>query len=255
MKYINLIDGEKGGVGKSTFGYGLLQYHHDQGTDFVAVVADRSQAEVVQIFDGKLQHPIEYAYLTEEAFETYQADRIADIAAQDGHHVIVDLPAQTSRAQEIWMKDKLEGVRDEGAAFVKWFVTSGEQNSVAQFCESVESNGDKIPHILVRNLFFTTHLQYDYSNPEANKPLGKLLKRYRVPMVNFPSLLPKDLDVMRLHRYTLGEAQAAKELGVMGRQRIKNFLKLLYAELEAVEVTRDMVGQRPVNTTGRQETA
>lgn len=255
MKYIGMIDGEKGGVGKTTFSCGFIQYLHDHDTDFVAVAADRSQSELVQIFDGKLKYPLEYAYFTEETFETYRADRLVDIAVDEEHHVIVDLPAQTARAQEIWLRDKVEGIHAEGATFVKWFVTSGEENSVGQFCDSVESYGAQMPHILVRNRFFTDRLQYDFSDPEANKKLAKLLKTYQVQTVSFPALLPRDLDILRLKRFTLGEARAAKELGVMGRQRIKNVLDALYSELEKVEVTRDMVGQRRSNSTGRQATA
>lgn len=254
MKCMNLIDGEKGGVGKSTFACGLIQYHHDHDTDFVAVAADRSQSELVQIFDGKLKHPLEYAYFTEETFESYRADRLVDIAVDEEHHVIVDLPAQTARAQEVWLKDNIAGVLEAGATFVKWFVTSGEENSVGQFCDSVANYGAQMPHVLVRNLFFIDRLQYDFSNSDTNKKLGTLLKTYQVPIVNFPALLPRDLDIFRLKRFTLGEARIAKELGVMGRQRIKNVLDTLYGELENVEVTRDMVRQEPSDATGRKAT-
>lgn len=247
-----MIDGEKGGVGKSVCGCAIIQYFHDFGIDFVAVAADRSQAELVQIFDGKLKHPLEYAYLTEDEFESYQADNLAEIAVSRKHHVIVDLPAQTSRAQDIWLKDKVEGIREEGATFVKWFVTSGEENSVGQFCESVEKYGAQIPHILVRNQFFTKRLIYDFSDPELNQRLKEFLEGYKVPVIELPAFMPRDLDIIRLQRFTFGEATAAKELGVMGRQRIKNMLKTFYEELEQLEVIREIFVQgKAPNTAGR----
>jgi len=54
---IHLIDGEKGGVGKSLFARVLIQYFMDKKYPFLAVDADRSNPDVLEftkVFVGKL---------------------------------------------------------------------------------------------------------------------------------------------------------------------------------------------------------
>ena len=62
MATIHLIDGEKGGVGKSFVARTMIQYTLDRNLPMVAVETDRSNPDVARVYEDIC----EYAVLTED---------------------------------------------------------------------------------------------------------------------------------------------------------------------------------------------
>ena len=91
MARIHLIDGEKGGVGKSLVARTKVQYCLDRNLPFVAVETDRSNPDVAGIYKGICQ----YAVFTEDERQADKADRIFEMAIDKP--VIGNLVAQSHR--------------------------------------------------------------------------------------------------------------------------------------------------------------
>ncbi len=94
---IHLIDGEKGGVGKSLFARVLIQYFLDKNFPFFAVDTDRSNPDVSRIYESVCRE----ALFSEDEKKFYEADRIFELAFEKS--VIVNLPAQVYPLVTKWM--------------------------------------------------------------------------------------------------------------------------------------------------------
>lgn len=148
MATIHLVDGEKGGVGKSFVTRAMIQYGLDRDLPFVAVETDRSNPDVANIYDDLCK----YAVFSEDEKQADKADRIFEYGFEQP--VIVSLPSQVHRAVKAWIdKNELFKLAEEYQVdFVKWFVCNGEYDSVKLFMASLECYEDRITHVLVRNL-------------------------------------------------------------------------------------------------------
>lgn len=58
MATIHLVDGEKGGVGKSFVTRAMIQYGLDRDLPFVAVETDRSNPDVAGIYDDLCKYAV-----------------------------------------------------------------------------------------------------------------------------------------------------------------------------------------------------
>ena len=94
MATAHLVDGEKGGVGKSFVARTMIEYRLDKDLPFVAVETDRSNADVANVYKGLCK----YAVFTEEEKQADKADRIFELAIDNP--VIVSLPSQVHRAMK-----------------------------------------------------------------------------------------------------------------------------------------------------------
>ena len=133
MATIHLIDGEKGGVGKSFVARAMIQYALDRNLPFVAVETDRSNPDVAGVYNEICQ----YAVFTEDEKQANKADRIFEMAIEKP--VIVSLPSQVHRAMKAWIdrNQLLKLGKDYGVDFCKWFICNGEYDSIKLFVASL----------------------------------------------------------------------------------------------------------------------
>ncbi|MBH8561310.1 mobilization protein [Nostoc sp. CENA67] len=235
MPTIHLIDGEKGGVGKSLVTRTMVQYCLDKRIPFVPVETDRSNPDVAGVYKGICQ----YAVFTEDERQADKADRIFEMAMSKP--VIVNLAAQSHRAVKSWIEKNqlIELGSSEGVSFCKWFVSTGGYDSLNLFVQSVNSYGDRILHILVKNF----GLCDDWEHVESDPVMQKLLKKHRIQVIDFPKLSYKERNIIDQNRLTFAEAREYKEFGVLGRQRVVHFLKLAYAAFETVGIWYEEVNR------------
>jgi CO dehydrogenase nickel-insertion accessory protein CooC1 len=99
MAVIHLIDGEKGGVGKSFVTRAMIQYGLDRSLPFVAVETDRSNPDVNRVYQKQCQ----FAVFSEDEKQASKADRIFEMAMEQP--VIVSLPSQVNRAVTAWIEN------------------------------------------------------------------------------------------------------------------------------------------------------
>jgi len=228
MATIHLIDGEKGGVGKSFVARTMIQYGLDRNLTFTAVETDRSNPDVAGVY----QDICKFAVFSENEKQADQADRIFEMATEQP--VIVSLPSQVHRSVKGWIeRNKLFELSDEyGVNFCKWFVSNGEYDSVKLFCSSLDAYGSNIAHILVRNL----GLCDDWSQIDNDPELQKLLKKYKVKVIDFPKLSHKERYTINKEQMRLDKARDYKEFGILGKQRVVNFLKSAYSAFDSAGV-------------------
>jgi hypothetical protein len=228
MPTIHLIDGEKGGVGKSLVARTMVQYCQDKQMPFVPVETDRSNPDVAGVYKGICQ----YAVFTEDERQADKADRVFEIAMTKT--VIVNLAAQSHRAVKGWIeKNQLIALGEsQGVSFCKWFVSTGGYDSLNLFMQSVNGYGDQITHVLVRNL----GLCDDWEHVDSDSAMQKVIKKYNVKVIDFPKLAYKERNIIDQQRLTFAEAREYKEFGIISKQRVVNFLKLAYAAFEKVGI-------------------
>ena len=224
MARIHLIDGEKGGVGKSLVARTKVQYCLDRNLPFVAVETDRSNPDVAGIYKGICQ----YAVFTEDERQADKADRIFEMAIDKP--VIVNLAAQSHRPVFDWIeRNQLILLGSEhGVSFCKWFVCNGGYDSVNLFVQSINSYESRMQHILVRNLGVCD----EWDQVESDEAVQKLIKKYKVKVIDFPKLAYREGYVINQKRLTFAEAREYKDFTIMGRQRVVNFLKAAYSAFD-----------------------
>ncbi len=244
MGTIHLIDGEKGGVGKSFVARTMIQYTLDRNLPMVAVETDRSNPDVARVYEDIC----EYAVLTEDEKQADKADGIFEMGLEKD--VIVSLPSQVHRAMESWIeKNQLLTLgNDYGVSFCKWFVCNGEYDSIQLFLASLNCYEKKMTHILVRNL----GLCDEWSPIDEDESVQKLIKKYRVKVIDFPKLGYKERYKINQNRLRFDDAREYKDFGVLGRQRVVNFLKSAYRAFDSAGVWS---GQSNKVTNGRKKVA
>ncbi len=231
MATIHLIDGEKGGVGKSFVARTMIQYYLDKNLPFVAVETDRSNPDVASIYKNLCQ----YAVFTEDEKQADKADRIFELAMKKP--VIVSLPSQVHRAVKSWIdRNKLLSLGSEyGVGFCKWFVCNGEYDSIKLFLASLNCYQNNLTHILVRNNGVCDEWEPIEEDPEVQK----LIKQYKVKVIDFPKLGHRERYTLAQKRLKFDEARRYKDFGVLGQQRVVNFLKAAYTAFESADVWKE----------------
>ncbi len=225
MATIHLVDGEKGGVGKSLFARTMVQYCLDKKSSFVPIETDTSNPDV----SGVYKDICKYAIISTEEKDFHKADEIFEIAIDKP--VIVNLPAQSHKAVSRWIeKNNLIDVgKSHGVNFCKWFVCNGGYDSTQLFIQSLNYYGLKIQHILVRNWGICD----DWEHLKEDKELQKLIKKYKIKEINFPKLVYRERNVIDQERLSFSDAREYKKFGILSKQRIVDFLKATYAEIES----------------------
>ena len=238
MPTIHLVDGEKGGVGKSFVAKTMIQYAIDRGLTFTAVETDRSNPDVANIYGDICKRAI----LSENEKQAHKADRIFELALSTP--LIVSLPSQVHKPLRTWIeKNKLlEVAPNYGVKFRKWFVSNGEFDSIRLFLKSLNYYEEKVPHILVRNF----GLCDEWGQIEDDAQVQESIKKHNVRVIDFPKLEHHERYSINKEQLTFGDAQKSDSLTILGKQRVVNFLTSAYAAFDSTgawqEVDNNMGG-------------
>ena len=234
MAVIHLIDGEKGGVGKSFIARTMIQYGLDRNLSFAAVETDRSNPDVSRVYKDICN----FAIFSESEKQADDADRIFALALKKP--VIVSLPSQVDRAVQTWInRNQLLEFGDEyGVSFCKWFITNGEYDSLRLFQASINHYENQITHILVRNF----GLCDEWSQVDDDELLQKLIKKYQVKVIDFPKLGYGERYLINRHQLRFDDAIQCQDLTILGKQRVVNFLKGAYSAFDSTGVWSESSG-------------
>ncbi|BAY84725.1 hypothetical protein NIES267_42210 [Calothrix parasitica NIES-267] len=224
---IHLIDGEKGGCGKSFFSRTFIEYCNSIAYDIAIVDADISNKDIATIYPS-----VEVAYFSDDEKLAFQADKIFDLAFEKS--VLVNLPAQVYSNVTNWIQrnDLVNLGRDNSIKFIKWFVCMGGVDSVNFFLQSLNDFGNDIIHVLVRNQGLCDEWEYINQMPEFQTAISD----YNFIIMDFPKFPFWERNMIDRLGITFDMAIAHPELKVIPKQRVKNFLKVAYASLAATEL-------------------
>jgi len=232
MSSLNFIGGEKGGVGKSVLARVLAQYFIDKEHPFIGFDTDRSHTSFTRFYADYASPVIVDSYegldAIANAFETPGADG-APV------RVIVDLAAQTAAPLARWINDSdvFAVMADMGVVVNFWHVADAGKDSVDLLGRLVNTFESGPNYIVVKNHGRGS----DFSQLETSAALQKAL-----------SLGAKVVELAQLHEASmrkidrqnasfwaaLNNRSESDSLGLLERQRVKNWLKKTYETFDSL---------------------
>lgn len=231
MASLHLFGGEKGGVGKSLVCRCAVQYHVDHKIDFKVFETDRSNPDVRRIYGNSIN--CEVGIFSEGEKHEDAANSIFNAATEK--RILVNLPAQVFIPVKNWFEqnDLLTIAPEVGVDFYIWFVSDGGFDSLNLLRKSLEYFKGGATHIVVKNMGKSE----DWEAFEQDKPLQKLLKQYKAPVIEFPkfvgSVVRNTVDAESL---SFSNALEYQGFGVIEKQRVRKFLRESYEAFEKVGV-------------------
>lgn len=228
---IHLIDGEKGGVGKSLFARVLVQFFQENLIPFVAIDTDRSNESLFGFYPD-----IKKATFSEDENLLDKADDVYNFALEQS--VIVDLPAQAFRPVKNWIEKNnlLALAQDDDITFYKWFVCDGGYDSLNLLKQSLEELEDAIGHVLVKNLGKCE----DWTHLDKDETWQNLLASKNVKTIHFPKFYHMERNRIDMKRLTWNDALAQTNnpagFHSISRSRIKSFLREAHAEIARLKL-------------------
>jgi hypothetical protein len=229
MARINLIDGEKGGVGKSLFARVMVQYAIDKKLEHTLVDSDTTNQDVKRFYDYAVD-----AEFSEAVNKGDRAEIIFELARKTP--VIVNLPANIFPRVNNWIsRGKLLEVADKyGVDICKWFVCDGGFESIELFYQSINLYKDKMLHVFVRNLGKTddwSFLNDDTTYKDITNKFKNTLK-----IIDFPLLYPGDRYFIDSKKLRFDASEIEETMPIMSQQRLSTFLEETHLAIENTQL-------------------
>lgn len=227
MAKIHLIDGEKGGVGKSFFAKILVEYFLEEKIPYTLIDADQTNPDVQKLYPKGAHRTI----FSDVEKKSHHADLIFESALKKP--VIVNLPAQVSHLVKGWIERSniLEVGSENEVQICKWFICSGGFSSIELFKESVADYQDRIVHVFVKNMGLTDDWQFledDSDFKEMRQKYSQSLKSIEFAKCNYKERY--DLEKLQM---TLSDALKSSKFAILPKQRLQNFKKASFAAIES----------------------
>ena len=226
---IHIVDGEKGGAGKSLFSRTLIEYCYFTGLNMAIVDADTSNQDIAKIYKD-----VDIAFFSDDENLAQKADFIFEKAFEKS--VIVNLPAQVYSNVTDWInKNNLIDLGAENSiTFVKWFVCTGGVDSAQFFLQSLKDLGNQMTHVFVKNMGLCDDWSYIEKMPEF---IAAQSDRDFIIM-DFPKFPYWERNIIDRWGLTFSESLTHSEIKVVSKQRIKNFLKKAHEALALTDLIK-----------------
>jgi hypothetical protein len=231
MSSLNFIGGEKGGVGKSVVSRVLAQYFIDKRLPFTGFDTDRSHTSFTRFY-ADFASPI-----IVDNYEGLDAIGAAFEETVDGapKSVIVDLAAQTAAPLTRWIKDSdlFNVMADMGVTVNFWHIADAGKDSVDLLDTLIDTFGHDTNYVVVKNQGRGT----DFSQLETSDALKKAVQ-YGARVVTLGQL--QETSMRKIDRQNasfwaaLNQHSSADGLGLLERQRVKNWLKKTYETFDTL---------------------
>ncbi len=230
MTRIHFIGGEKGGVGKSVVARILAQYFIDRNIPFLGFDTDKSHGSLLRFY-ADFTAPV--------VVERYEGlDRIVEAAAeQPERRIIVDLAAQTHQFLTQWIEDSgLLDIRDDlGISLTYWHVMDSGRDSADLLDKLLDQFGARLPLVVVLNQVRGG----DFTILESSGALARA-KELRAAVINLHRLQDTTMQKIDAHSTSFWAAtnrggKDGSALGLLERQRAKNWLHKAYGEMERLD--------------------
>ena len=233
MSSLNFIGGEKGGVGKSVVARLLAQYLIDKELPFMGFDTDRSHTSFTRFYAD---------YAAPVLVDSYEGlDQVVSVFenVNEGEtpRVIVDLAAQTAAPLTRWIQDSdlLPLLADMGVAVNFWHVADAGKDSVDLLDRLLDAYGVGPNYLIVKNMGRGT----DFSELEASNAMAKALElgARTVTLAQLHEASMRKIDRQNASFWAAIHNRSDDEaLGLLERQRVKNWLKKTYESFDALPI-------------------
>jgi hypothetical protein len=228
---LHLVDGEKGGVGKSFFTEILVSYCHQFGISFNLVDADQSNPDISRNYPD-LAIPLD---LKRDETQLYQvADQMFQLSLEKV--TIVNLPSNIASSINLWIAKSniLELAQENEVNLYKWFVTTGQNQSINALKRSLKLYGTELPHILVKN--FMTLSEENWNYLEEDPEYKELVNNYIKHVINLECFAIGDFNHLNIKGLNLETSQTEKNSEIVMKSRIKKYLQGHYSQISCLEI-------------------
>ena len=231
MSKLNFIGGEKGGVGKSLVARILAQYLIDHEMPFLGFDTDQSHGALLRFY-GDFTAPV--------VIDRYESlDYIVEAAvAETDKRILVDLAAQTQPFLLRWMEDSdvLELSAELGIELTYWHVMDAGQDSVDLLGLLLDRFGGRLPLVLVLN-----EVRGDRFELLQSSGLRARAEEMGARIISLRHLQDAAMQKIDGHSSSFWAAlnnseKGATGLGLLERQRVKNWLKRAYQEIDTLAI-------------------
>lgn len=233
MSSLNFIGGEKGGVGKSVVARLLAQYLIDKDLPFMGFDTDRSHTSFTRFYAD---------YAAPVLVDSYEGlDRVVSVFENanesEAPRVIVDLAAQTAAPLTRWIQDSdlLPLLADMGVAVNFWHVADAGKDSVDLLDRLLDAYGEGPNYLIVKNLGRGT----DFSQLEASPAMARALEMGAriVTLAQLHEGSMRKIDRQNASFWAaLHNRSEDDALGLLERQRVKNWLRKSYESFDALPI-------------------
>jgi hypothetical protein len=216
MPTLHLVDGEKGGTGKSWVARTMHHVFEAQKIPFIGVDADTANPTYKNVYPDVRQIPFGIDHKTVDL-----ADAIFQHAISSD--VIVNLPAQSHYAVHHWFstKDVALQAKANNVTVKKWWISDGENDSIHLFLKSIEAHDSSIQHIFLQNLGRCDEWEYF----DTHQAIQQAIREHRVPVIAFPVLGQLRRIRINAERMTFEQALSAPTFGILGQAQVGLYLK------------------------------
>jgi hypothetical protein len=222
---LHFIGGEKGGVGKSVVARLLAQYFIDRQVPLLGFDTDKSHGSLLRFYTE---------FAAPATIDRYEdLDRIIEAAAeQPERRIIVDLAAQTHQFLSRWMEDSglLDLTAELGVSLTYWHVMDSGRDSADLLVKLLDEFGDRLPLVIVLNQVRGG----DFTILESSGALRRA-QELGATVITIHRLQDTTMQKIDAHSTSFWAAtnRGAKNgsaLGLLERQRVKNWLHKAYEE-------------------------
>ncbi|MES2878292.1 MAG: mobilization protein [Pseudomonadota bacterium] len=232
MSSLNFIGGEKGGVGKSVVSRVLAQYFIDKNRPFTGFDTDRSHTSFTRFYAD---------YASPVIVDSYEGlDKLAtafeDVSPEgEQKNVIVDLAAQTAAPLTKWIRDSdvFSVMQEMGVTVNFWHVADAGKDSVDLLGRLVNTFGAGPNYFVVKNLGRGTDFSQLDESPALEKALALGARVITLAQLHEASM--RKIDRQNASFWSaLNNRSGDDSLGLLERQRVKNWLKNTYATFDSL---------------------
>lgn len=232
MPSLNFIGGEKGGVGKSVAARLLAQYFIDKGVPFTGFDTDRSHTSFTRFYAD---------YASPVVVDSFEGlDQIAsefETPTEDGQtkSVIVDLAAQTAAPLSRWIRESelIPLMAEMGITVNFWHLADAGKDTVELLGRLLSTYGEGPNYIVVKNQGRGS----DFSQLEASTALQRALElgAQVVTLGQLHEASMRKIDRQNASFWAATNTKSGDDaLGLLERQRVKNWLKNAYATFDTL---------------------
>jgi hypothetical protein len=226
---IHLVDGEKGGVGKSMLTRILVEFNQKYELLYTLIDGDFQNPDVQQRYP---EHNAKIVALVEDEEKFFDIDIIFETAVETP--VIVNLPARVYSIINKWIDEanltSPDFKEQSGVDVCKWFICGGTTDSIEMFIDSFNYFEGQLNHIFVRNFGVCK----DWSHVQSHKEMNKLINNYRIPVVDLPALSARERKFIDTKRLSFSQAMKHSEFFLISQQRLHTFMEDCFRLIEDV---------------------
>ena len=223
---IHFADGNKGGVGKSLFCRTLYQWFLDHQHAVIGIEADVNAPD----FKG-LYPDVGVAQFSEDDALGARANLILNTTAERACHCVVNLPATVHESFRRWVEnyDIIALAQENQIRLVKWFVITGEFDSLKSLEVSLDAFGDAIPHVVVCNQKYS-----EWEFFQSSEAIQAAIHRYAAVVIQLPKLPLRVASTMLQARLSFENAQTytGKHFGLAEQSAVRKYLRTAYAQFQ-----------------------